>query len=192
MSDVIRQSTAVSLIVGPILDGDGAAVTSVVIGDLLVSKNGGEPSALDGDATLAHDHAGHYVLALTANDADTVGRTVVTLDDETNVMQPVRLQVIEEAVYDQLYAASAVGLGGCKLAADGMDAIVPSEPAAVPAWGSSTIVQWLAWLGVLNRNKRTQSSTTETLRNAADNANVATSSKSDDGTFTRGAWTDAV
>src|SRR5690606_10289469 len=61
-------------------------------------------------ATLTHRHTGHYSLALTASDLDTVGSAVVTIDDDTNAMAPVRITVVEEAVYDALYAAAATGL----------------------------------------------------------------------------------
>jgi len=67
-------------------------------------------------------------------------------------------------------------------------ALTPTEPAAVPAV-NAPYGQILGWLHALSRNKRTQTATTEVLRNDADNANVATSTKSDDGTtFTRGEW----
>ena len=64
-----------------------------------------------------------------------------------------------------------------------------SEPGAVFGWGGATARTVLAWLGALARNKITQNATTQTLRNGADNANVATATVSDDGTtFTRGEW----
>jgi hypothetical protein len=107
MSETVRQSTARNVIVGPILDADGAAVTNGVVGDLKVSKNGAAPAALDGSATLTHRHTGHYSLALTATDVNTVGTAQITIDDTVNSMPPKELTVIEEVVYDALYAASA-------------------------------------------------------------------------------------
>lgn len=62
------------------------------------------------------------------------------------------------------------------------------EPSGVPAVTASARAT-LAWLLALSRNKRTQTATTETLRNDADSANIATSTKADDGTtFTRGEY----
>jgi hypothetical protein len=110
MSEIIRQSTARSVIVGPILDADGVAVTDAVISNLKISKNGAAPAALNGSATLTHRHTGHYSLALTTSDTDTVGTAQITIDDTVNSMPPKELTVIEEAVYDALYAASATGL----------------------------------------------------------------------------------
>jgi hypothetical protein len=65
------------------------------------------------------------------------------------------------------------------------------EPAAVPAFGAGgvSIPGILGWLLALSRNKMTQTATTTTLRNDADNATIATSATSDDGTtFTRAKW----
>lgn len=109
MSIIARQSTARTVMVGPILDADGAAVTDSVVGDLKISKNGGAPGALNGSATLTHRATGHYSLALTASDLDTVGQAEVIIDDTTNAMPVKVITVIEEAVYDTIFAASAVG-----------------------------------------------------------------------------------
>lgn len=63
-----------------------------------------------------------------------------------------------------------------------------AEPAAVPA-ATSSLKDKLGWLFVLARNKRTQTATTQTLRNDADNASIATSTTADDGTtFSATEW----
>lgn len=106
-----RQSTARTFTVGPILDADGLAVTTVTVDKLKIKKNGGASAALNGSATLTHDVTGHFSLALTTSDLDTVGVSDVVLNDGTNACQPLRIRVIEEAVYDALYAAAAAGYG---------------------------------------------------------------------------------
>jgi hypothetical protein len=106
---IARQSTARTVTVGPILDADGVAVTGCVVGDLKLSKNGGAPAALNASATLTHRHTGFYSLALTASDFDTVGTGEVTIDDTVNAMPMKEFTVVEEAVYDALFAASALG-----------------------------------------------------------------------------------
>jgi hypothetical protein len=106
---IVRQSTARTVTVGPILDADGVAVTDGVVGDMKISKNGAAPAALNGSATLTHRHTGFYSLALTASDLDTVGTAEVTIDDTVNACPMKELSVIEEAVYDALFAASATG-----------------------------------------------------------------------------------
>jgi hypothetical protein len=77
------------------------------------------------------------------------------------------------------------------LAADAVTEIwakAMSELASVPAV-NGTVLQALEWIFLLARNKITQTATTQTLRNDADNANLSTSTVSDDGTtFTRGEW----
>jgi hypothetical protein len=104
-----RQSTAKIVTVGPVLAADGTFVTDSVVGDFKISKNGGAPAALNGSATLTHRHTGNYSLSLTATDLDTVGSAEVTCDDTVNACPIKEIQVVEEAVYDAMFAAAAVG-----------------------------------------------------------------------------------
>jgi hypothetical protein len=104
-----KQSTAIIVTVGPVLDSSGVAVTDGVVGDFKISKNGGAPAALNGLATLTHRNTGHYSLSLTASDVGTVGTVEIVIDDTTNACPPKEIQVVEEAVYDMLFAASALG-----------------------------------------------------------------------------------
>lgn len=63
-----------------------------------------------------------------------------------------------------------------------------AEPSSVPA-ATATLAAKLGWLAALSRNKLIQTATTQTLRNDADDADVATAAVSDDGTTaTRGEW----
>lgn len=63
-----------------------------------------------------------------------------------------------------------------------------AESSAVPA-ATASLKDKINWLATLARNKITQSATTQTLRNDADSASIATSTVSDSGTvFTRGEW----
>jgi hypothetical protein len=62
------------------------------------------------------------------------------------------------------------------------------EPTSVVA-ATTSIRDAIMWLKSLSRNKGTQTSTTKTLRNDADSADIATSAISSDGTtFTREKW----
>jgi hypothetical protein len=135
MSLIAKQSTAIIVTVGPALDADGVAVTDVAVGDLKISKNGGAPAALNASATLTHRNTGHYSLSLTTSDVDTVGTVEIVIDDTTNAMPIKTLQVIEGAVYDALFAASATGKLPATLAtAD----VTGNLPANVLQWKSST------------------------------------------------------
>jgi hypothetical protein len=109
---IARQSTARTVMIGPVLDADGVAVTDCVVADFEGSVNGGDPAALNGSATLTHRGVGFYSLALTATDLGTVGSFEVTINDTTNACAIKELTVIEEAVYDALFAASANAFTG--------------------------------------------------------------------------------
>jgi hypothetical protein len=62
------------------------------------------------------------------------------------------------------------------------------EPGGVPA-ADATLGEKIDWLFALASQPFTQTSTTQTLRNADDSATIATASVSDDEvTFTRGGW----
>ncbi len=95
--------------IGPVLDADGVAVTDCVVGDFKVSKNGAAPGSLDGSSTLTHRHTGHYSLAAASGDFDTVGTAQFGIDDTTNTCAAKDFTVLEEAVYDISFAASATG-----------------------------------------------------------------------------------
>lgn len=144
---IAKQSTARIVTVGPIMDASGVAVTDGVVGDLKISKNGGAPAALNGSATLTHRHTGHYSLSLTTSDLDTVGSAEVVIDDTVNAMPIRSITVIEEAVYDAFYAASATGLipvnvtqfGGSNGTFSGGRPEVNTTHAAGTAWGSGAI-----------------------------------------------------
>ena len=63
-----------------------------------------------------------------------------------------------------------------------------AEVGAAPA-ATSSLKDKINWIFALARNKITQTATTQTLRNDADGANIATSPHSDDGsTHIRGEW----
>jgi hypothetical protein len=104
-----RQSTAIIVTVGPCLDADGVADTGVVVGAFLISKNGGAPAALNGSATLTHRNTGNYSLSLTTTDTNTVGTVELVLNDTVTACPIKEIQVVEEAAYDVLFAASAPG-----------------------------------------------------------------------------------
>ena len=107
MSIPVRQSTAYEFSIGPVLDADGVAFTSCVVADFEIKKTTGDFAALNGSATLADTGEGHYDMVLTTSDTDTVGALTIKIADGVNACQQVRLQVMEEAIYDALYAASA-------------------------------------------------------------------------------------
>lgn len=100
-----KQNTARTIPVGPILDADGAAVTTEVVGNIKVWKNG-TPGAPNAGSTLTHDAAGHYAYAAHADDLDTLGEVTISLNSGTNAMAPVAVQVVPAAVYDAMIAGT--------------------------------------------------------------------------------------
>lgn len=106
-------------------------------------------------------------------------------------MQAAAAGVITSTVAPNLDAAVSTRATPAQVNAEVLDVLnvdTFAESAAVPA-ATSTLVDKIRWLFTLARNKITQTSTTQTLRNDADTADVSTSTHSDDGTtHTRGEW----
>jgi hypothetical protein len=63
-----------------------------------------------------------------------------------------------------------------------LDGQTCDEPTGKPSWSTSTVKEWVCWIGAWSRNKVQQTSTTKTLRNDADDAAIVTCGVSDDGT----------
>jgi hypothetical protein len=103
-----KQSTAATLIVGPILDSAGAEYTSAVIGDLSISKNGGTLTALAAAATLTHIANGQYTLVMTTGNLDTLGRLQITCNKSTYQMPPIGLNVVPAMVFDSMVLGTDV------------------------------------------------------------------------------------
>ena len=113
LAGVLRQSTAVAVIIGPFVDStDGNSeetALSITAATIRLSKNGGV-SAAKSDATAAtHDNAGFYRCNLNATDTNTVGELVLWTHPTGALVVRHDFQILEEAVYDALYAASAAG-----------------------------------------------------------------------------------
>ena len=103
-----KQSTAATLIVGPILDSTGAEYTSAVIGDLSISKNGGTLTALAAAATLTHIANGQYTLVMTTGNLDTLGRLQITCNKSTYQMPPIGLNIVPAMVFDSMVLGTDV------------------------------------------------------------------------------------
>ena len=109
----LRQSTAVDVLLGAFVDStDGdTPETGLTIAntDTLISKNGQDLASRSDTTSCAHDSQGMYNCELDATDTNTVGTLVIYI--KVAGARPVRhdFQVVEEAVYDISYAASATG-----------------------------------------------------------------------------------
>lgn len=115
MSQVLRQSTQVIVVIGPFVDvTDGfTPETGITLSGAdeaeILKSNTSTTTDISGATWAAITGCdGWYALTLTTSLTDTVGALTVMVNDDS-VCLPVfaRFQVIEEAAYDAMYAASA-------------------------------------------------------------------------------------
>lgn len=113
MAQVLRQSTQVIVVIGPFVDvGDGftpetaVALTTADEAEIL-KANTTTTTDISGATWAAITGAdGYYGLTLTTSHTDTVGPlTVIVQDDSVCLPVFARFQVVEENVYDMLYAS---------------------------------------------------------------------------------------
>lgn len=97
----LKQSTAATVLVGPVLDSAGAAYTGMVIGDFNITKNG-TTAAMASAATATHSHNGMYLIATTTGNTDTLGAVAISCNKATYAMAPFRASVIAAALFDQV------------------------------------------------------------------------------------------
>ncbi len=107
----LKQSTAFTERIGPVLDATGAEYASLVIGDLSITKNG-TTAAMAAAATLTYDTNGYYTLVGTTGNTDTLGRLTITVNKATYQMAPRTFMVLPATVWDLLYANAAGGANG--------------------------------------------------------------------------------
>jgi hypothetical protein len=207
MALVLRQSTAVDVLIGPFVDStDGYTAETGVSPSVRLSKNGQNVVAKNDATTPVHDENGYYNCELNATDTNTVGTLVLFVAGSATHL-PVRheYQVIEEAAYDAMYATSAdpvldaagirsaVGLASADL--DTQLGAIPDdvwnrnivEPSSVPGT-TAQADDALGFIVASIANPIDQTSSNFTLRNRGDSANIGSRSVTDDGTtFEKGA-----
>jgi len=114
MTLILRQSTAVDVLIGPFVDdSDGkTAETALTLAqaDILLSKNGQGLGQKNDDTSAQSDLLGYYNCELNETDTNTVGSLVLVVHESGALPVRHEFQVIEEAVYDALYESSATGL----------------------------------------------------------------------------------
>lgn len=182
-------------------DGNGYSKPASSIGTTtnLTTNNDKTGYALSGAGVTAVQSG-----LATGTDLATVDGNVDTILTRTDVATSTRLatagytapdnagiDAIEAALTANLDVAVSTRATPAQVNAEVVDALVTdtyAEPSAVPA-ATASLKDKLGWLVALARNKRTTTATTDTLRNDADNGNIATAAISDDGaTFTRGEY----
>jgi hypothetical protein len=110
----LRQSTAVDVPLGPFLDAtDGVtAETALTIsqGDVRLKKNNGAWAQVNDSTAATHEENGWYEKALDTTDTNTVGTLIIAVHESGALPVWHEFTVLEEAIYDALFAASATGL----------------------------------------------------------------------------------
>lgn len=114
MTQWLKQSTAVTVKVGPFVDSaDGTtAETALTIqkADVRLSKNGGNYAAANADqgasdAGAAHDELGDYDISLDATDTNTLGRLRVIIKKAGALVVWADFMVAPANVWDSLFGA---------------------------------------------------------------------------------------
>ena len=107
----LKQSTAYTFRMGPFLDDtDGkTAETGLTIEDshIRVSKAGANFIDKNETTNASHDEAGFYVVILDTTDTNTVGELQIACHMSGALPVFKTFQVVEEAIYDAVFAASA-------------------------------------------------------------------------------------
>lgn len=149
--NILKQSTAVDVLIGPFVDstdGDSEETTlTISASDVRLSKNGQTAGAKNDATACAHDADGFYNCELDATDTNTVGTLVIYVHEAGALAVRHEFQVIEEAVYDAFFGASATGLlpanvtqiGGAAVNTSTAQLGVNVVNAAGTAWGSGAI-----------------------------------------------------
>ena len=117
----LKQSTSAVVLVGPVLDASGVAVTTAVIGDFTLTKNG--TSATMSGNTISHSHNGHYAITLTAANTDTIGRLTISVNNTAQAMPVFRWDICQPTVYDALFTNAVNTTGGLPAATGAITAL---------------------------------------------------------------------
>jgi hypothetical protein len=116
MSIFLRQSTAVDVAIGPFLDATDAvtAETALTISqaDVRLKKNNGAWAQVSDATSATHEENGWYEKELDATDTDTCGRLLIAVHESGALPIWHEFWVLEEAIYDALFAASANAFTG--------------------------------------------------------------------------------
>jgi hypothetical protein len=109
----LRQSTAVDIGIGPFVDAtDGVtAETGLTISqaDVRLKKNNAAWAQINDNTSATHEENGWYEKELDATDTNTCGILLIAVHESGALPVWHEFQVVEEAVYDALFAASALG-----------------------------------------------------------------------------------
>lgn len=167
ISGWLKQSTAVTVMLGPFVDdSDGnTAETALTIAqaDVRLSKNGANIAQKTDATSCTHDEIGIYSCPLDATDTNTLGILSLIVHEAGSLHVRHDFLVLPADVYAALVSGTTT-----------------ENAAVVTVTGS-----WIAKLNQLFEYWKNEVNTTAasiTLRNAADSADIASATHSDDAT----------
>ncbi len=112
MAQWLKQSTSVTVKVGPFLDeDDGKTVEgslTITQPDVRLSKNGGAFAQKNAAQTLAHDENGYYGLTLNATDTGTLGRLTVHIHESGALPVWHDFEVVTANAWDSFFGADTL------------------------------------------------------------------------------------
>lgn len=112
---LLKQSVAATVLVGPVLDAAGAAVTgALATTDFKITKNG-TVVAMNTNNTVTHDHNGHYLIILSQTgtpDNNTVGRLAITMANVLYAMSKMHYEVLAATTFDAIVTNAAGAASG--------------------------------------------------------------------------------
>ncbi len=97
---LLKQSTAATIVVGPVLDANGVAVTTAVVTNFSIAKNG-TVAALTTE-TVTHSVNGYYTIALTTSNTNTLGQLDVIVNASTMAMANHRYTILTAGMFDAI------------------------------------------------------------------------------------------
>lgn len=139
---MLKQSTSAVVLVGPVLDSSGAAVTTAVIGDFSITKNG-TTAAMSGN-TISHVNNGHYAITLTTTNTDTIGRLSIHVNNTAMAMPVFRWDVLAAIAVDALQTG-ILAANSITAAALATDAGTEIGAAVLSALGTGTWASAIPW-----------------------------------------------
>ncbi len=111
MAQILKQSTAVDVIIGPFVDSTNGDTeeTGLTISraDVLLSKNGQALTQKTDVTAAAHDANGMYNCELDATDTDTIGQLTIFVHESGALAVRHDYQVVEQDTYEFLFASGS-------------------------------------------------------------------------------------
>jgi len=174
---LLKQSTSATVLVGPVLDSAGIAVTTAVVGDFQLTKNGSS-AALASPATATHSHNGNYLIALSTGNTDTAGRLVITVNNATQAMGSHRYTVLLPSVFDSIVTNATNTTGGLPTATGTITALAGAVSTLTAGGVRTELATELGRIDATIGSRATQTSV-DTIDDFIDTEMIAIKNKTD-------------